>query len=119
TDRSFANEGRGELVFKYFAENMNGRLLVLNCHEAWVYQLRLLDVPMDIVIGLPGRHTAGWDYGMRPVPAKARLVTLPEVLASGISYDCIVAHNLTDLLDVKTLPGPRMLVIHISLDGII
>src|SRR5262249_18578914 len=34
-------------------------------------------------------------------------------------YDCIVAHNLTDLLDVKTLQGPRLLVIHIALEGMI
>jgi hypothetical protein len=47
-------------------DKMNGRLLVLNCHEAWVYQLRRLDMPMDIVVGLPGRYTAGWDEGMRP-----------------------------------------------------
>ena len=98
---------------------MNGRLLVLNCHEAWVYQLRLLDMPMDIVVDLPGRHTAGWDEGMRPVPPRSRLVTLRQVLAAQPCYDCIVAHNLTDLLDVKTLPGPRMLVIHIALPGVI
>jgi hypothetical protein len=28
-----------------------------------------------------------------------------------------VAHNLTDLLDVKTLDGPRLLVIHCTLGG--
>jgi len=30
-------------------------------------------------------------------------------------YDCIVAHRLTDLLDVKTLDGPRLLVIDCTL----
>jgi glycosyltransferase involved in cell wall biosynthesis len=98
---------------------MNGRLLVLNCHEAWVYQLRLLDTPLDIVVGLPGRHTKRWDEGMRPVPPKSRLVSLPEVLAANDTYDCIITHNLTDLLDVKTLPGPRLFVIHLTLEGML
>jgi glycosyltransferase involved in cell wall biosynthesis len=98
---------------------MNGRLLVFNCHEAWVHQLRLLDQPMDIVIGLPGRHTLGWDESLRPVPLRSRLVTLRDVLSSHTTYDCIIAHNLTDLLDVKTLLGPRLLVIHVALDGLV
>lgn len=99
--------------------SMNGRLLVFNCHEAWVHQLRFLKRPLDIVVDLPGRHTRGWDEAMRPVPPNARLIPLCEVLAARETYDCIIAHNLTDLLDVKALPGPRLLVIHLTLDGII
>jgi len=98
---------------------MNGRLLVFNCHEAWVFQLRLLQRPLDIVVGLPGRHVRGWDYAVRPIPPLARLISLGEVLATRESYDCIIAHNLSDLLDVKTLAGPRILVIHLTLDGMI
>jgi glycosyltransferase involved in cell wall biosynthesis len=96
---------------------MNNRLLVFNCHEAWVYQLRLLQKPLDIIIDLPGRHTRGWDESMRPAPPDARFVTLPEVLAARETYDCIVAHNLTDLLDITSLAGPRLLVIHLTLEG--
>jgi hypothetical protein len=33
---------------------MNGRILVLNSHEAWVHQLRLLQTPLDIVGVCPG-----------------------------------------------------------------
>jgi glycosyltransferase involved in cell wall biosynthesis len=98
---------------------LNGRLLVFNCHEAWVYQLRLLEKPLDVVIGLPGRHTRGWDETMRPVPPRARFVTLSDVLAARETYDCIIAHNLTDLLDVKALHGPRILIIHLTLDGML
>jgi glycosyltransferase involved in cell wall biosynthesis len=94
------------------------RLLVFDCHEAWVYQLRVLPQPMDVVVGLKGRHTDGWDVAMRPVPPNARIVQLPDVIAAAPSYYCIVAHNLTDLLDVKTLPGPRLLVIHQTLESI-
>jgi len=96
---------------------MNDRLVVFDCHEAWVYQLRTLPFPMDIVVGLRGREIDGWDDKMRPIPSNARLVRLEEVLRNPIPYRCIVAHNLTDLLDAKSLQGPRLLVVHETLDG--
>jgi hypothetical protein len=98
---------------------MGARLLVFDCHEAWVYQLRALDQPMDVVVGLRGRHVDGWDETVRPVPPNARLVRLDEALRTSEPYDCIVAHNLSDLLDAKTLRGPRLLVVHETLDGAI
>ena len=96
---------------------MNDRLLIFDCHEAWVYQLQALPCPLDIVVGLRGRHTNGWDENMRPVPSNGRLIRIEEARRSYEPYRCIVAHNLTDLLDAKTLPGPRILVIHETLDG--
>ena len=96
----------------------NPRLLVFDCHEAWVHQLRVLDQPMDVVVGLPGRHTHGWDEAMRPVPPNARIIRLAEALSSPAAYDCVVAHNLSDLLDAKPILAPRLFVIHATLDGI-
>jgi glycosyltransferase involved in cell wall biosynthesis len=96
---------------------MNDRLLVFDCHEAWVYQLRALPFPMDVVVGLRGREVDVWDEKMRPIPPNARLVRLEEALRNPIPYRCIVAHNLTDLLDAKALLGPRLLVVHETLDG--
>ena len=97
--------------------SMSDRLLVFDCHEAWVYQLQALPLPMDVVVGLRGRHTDGWDENMRPVPRNARLMRLEDALRNPHPYQCIVAHNLTDLLDAKTLEGPRLLVVHETLDG--
>lgn len=97
----------------------NHRLLVFGCHEAWVHQLRSIDCGLDVIVGLPGRTTPGWDRSMRPLPNNARTVRLEEVLAAGQLYDCIIAHNFSDLLDVKSLPGPRLLVIHGTLGGMI
>jgi hypothetical protein len=73
---------------------------------------------MDVIVGLKGRHTAGWDEHMRPVPPNARIVKLEEALAATEPYDCIIAHNLTDLLDVKHLAAPRLFVIHGTLEGL-
>jgi glycosyltransferase involved in cell wall biosynthesis len=97
----------------------NNRLLVFDCHEAWVYQLHVIDRQIDVVIGLPGRATTGWDFFMRPLPPNARCVRLEEVVGSGEPYHCIIAHSLTDLLDVKSLEGPRLLVIHATLGGMV
>jgi Glycosyl transferases group 1 len=96
---------------------MNNRLLVFDCHEAWVYQLCAMEQTLDVVVGLRGRENQTWDERMRPVPSNARLVSLDEVLRRNETYDCIVASNLTDLLDVRSLAGPRLLVLHETLDG--
>jgi Glycosyl transferases group 1 len=101
------------------ARTMNGRLLVFNCHEPWVYQLRSLAQPLDIIADLPGRHMRGWDHSLRPFPPNARVISLAAAQQSSSIYDCIIAHNLTDLLDVKALPGPRLLVIHLALSGML
>jgi hypothetical protein len=96
---------------------MNDRLLVFNCHEAWIYQLQLLQCPLDIIVNLRGRQVAGWDENMRPLPSRARLVEWPEVLRGRESYRCIVAHNLTDLLDARAVVGPRVLMLHETIEG--
>ncbi len=97
----------------------NSRLLVCDCHEAWVYQLGQLDQPMDVIVGLKGRHTSGWDTAMRPVPQNARVIRLEEALDCKDSYDCLIAHNLSDLLDLKALAAPRLFVLHGTLEGIL
>lgn len=92
-------------------------LLVFNCHEPWVYQLGALGYELDIIIGLKGRHKKTWDEQMRPVPPNSRLITLPEALQSQTSYYCIITHNITDLLDVKSRPEPRLIVLHSTLES--
>src|SRR5215813_107371 len=97
---------------------MDDRILVFNCHEAWVHQLGMLARPLDIVVGLPGRHVRGWDTHLRPVPPNGRLVDLREVQHSRRSYACVIAHNLTDLLDAKNINSPKLLMLHVTLDSI-
>lgn len=94
------------------------RILTPNCHEAWVHQLGVLNHhDLEIIDGLPNRYTKQWDQGIRPVPDNARLISLEEALHSTDPYDCIIVHNMTDLMDVKTIPGPRILVLHATLEG--
>lgn len=93
------------------------RLLVFNCHEPWVHQLGVLGYDLDIVVNLPGKYNKGWDERMRPVPAHAQLITLPQALESTTNYYCLIAHNTTDLLDIRHRPEPRLLVLHHTLEG--
>ena len=93
------------------------RLLVFNSHEAWVYQLSALDYTLDIVVGLSGRYTKTWDTRIRPLPDNARAVELAEVPEGSTHYDCIIAHNITDLLDVRHRHEPRILVIHLPIEA--
>jgi hypothetical protein len=92
------------------------RLLTTNCHEAWIYQLGVLGVELDIIDQLPGRYTEVWDTRMRPLPPRSRLFTLESVLAGHRRYGCAIAHNISDLLDLKTLHVPKLLVLHTTLE---
>jgi hypothetical protein len=103
-------------MFHYKMQSLQ-RLLTLNCHEAWVHQLGYLGCEIDVIDALPGRYCTQWDTRMRPVPNGGVLTTLDKVLQSRPTYGCIITHNITDLLDLKALPGPRLLVIHETLDG--
>jgi hypothetical protein len=92
-------------------------LLVFNCHEAWVYQLGALGCALDVIVGLKGRYRQTWDERMRPAPPNSRFIGLPEALDSPRRYYCIVTHNVTDLLDIKSRPEPRLIVLHSTLEG--
>jgi hypothetical protein len=99
------------------SEQIKKTLLVFNCHEPWVYQLAYLGFNLDIIIGLKGRYTIGWDEQMRPIPPNARLITLSEAISSQTDYYCIITNNTTDLLDVKSRNEPKILVLHSSIEG--
>jgi len=93
------------------------RLLVFNCHEAWVHQLEGIGYELDIVVGLPGRAVSSWDEQMRPIPNDARLLSLEEALATRSRYAVAVVHSVTDLLDIKLLDCPKIIVLHGTLEG--
>jgi len=92
-------------------------LLVMNCHEAWVYQLGILGYELDIVAGLKGRYKQTWDTQMRPVQPNSRLITLSDARSSPTSCFCIIAHNVADLLDLKSRPEPRLMVTHLPIEA--
>jgi len=82
-----------------------------------VHQLGTLGCALDVIVGLKGRYTQIWDQRMRPAPRNCRFISLPEALACPRRYYCIVTHNTTDLLDIKSRPEPRLVVLHSTLEG--
>lgn len=92
------------------------RLLVFNCHEAWIAQLEATPYAIDVVVGLPGRVSASWDTRARPLPANGRLVSLEDAGAAG-NYDCVIVHNPADLLAARRVDAPRLFVVHNTLEG--
>src|SRR5689334_11037252 len=90
------------------------RLLTPNCHEGYVHLLGKLGFEMDVIDGLPGRHTSRWDTRMRPVPDAARLVTLAQA-TSHDDYEAVIAHSVLDLMDLRGVQAPKILVLHVSL----
>ncbi len=90
------------------------RLLTYNCHEGYVHLLGKLGFEMDVIDGLPNRATPNWDTRMRPVPDKARLIRRDEIQADS-RYDVAICHNITDLVELKSVDIPKILVLHVSL----
>ncbi len=93
------------------------KLLVMNWHEAWVHQLGILGAELDIVTGLPGRSTREWNLRVRPVPPNTRTLRLDEVLSAPQHYDCVISHSIADLLDMRGIDAPKLLVLHDTLEG--
>ena len=82
-----------------------------------MYQLSVLGFALDIIVGLKGQYKRTWDAQMRPIPPNSRLLSLSEALQSNTPYYCIIAHNIADLLDIKSRREPRLMVIHSTIDG--
>lgn len=93
------------------------RILVLNSHEAWVSQLEGLPFEFDIAVGLSGRTQAGWDERMRPIPKNARVLDIKDALLQTQPYRAAIGHSVTDLLELKRLEIPKLLVIHTTIEG--
>lgn len=93
------------------------KLLVVNGPEAWIHQLGALRAELDVVIELPGRAARPWNARMRPLPDGARTVSLDDVRFDGAAYDCVIGHDMADLLDTRMIDAPRLLVLHDTLEG--
>ena len=71
---------------------------------------------MDVVDGLPGRYVTSWDTRARPVPENVTLIQLSEASSRG-PYVAALCHNISDLIAIKHLDVPRVLILHVNLQG--
>ncbi|MBF0456110.1 MAG: glycosyltransferase [Magnetococcales bacterium] len=92
-------------------------LLTINCHEAWIYQLSQMGGALEIIHDEPGHRITPWDFACRPLPDNGRLISLQQALSTPTPYDCLIAHNMSDLLLLKEIACPKILVLHATLEG--
>lgn len=71
---------------------------------------------MDVVDGLPGRYVTAWDTRSRPVPENVKLIQLRDASDRG-PYLVALCHNISDLIAIKHLDVPRVLILHMNLHG--
>lgn len=89
------------------------RVLTFNWHEAYVSMLARTGGRFDVVERLKGGSLA-WMYGIRPLPANARIVkpsTARQQLRARL-YDAVVCHNPGDLRWLAGCDVPTLLVFH-------
>lgn len=82
-----------------------------------MHQLSALGGRLSIIDGLPNRYVKRWDTRIRPIPDNANLIRMRDALENKIPYDCLILHNMTDLMDVKAISGSRILVLHGTIEG--
>ena len=88
-------------------------ILTFNWHESYIHLLAKTGYDFDVV-EKEKAGIRGWIRAIRPVPENCSLVTEAEARArldTG-TYDRIIAHNLGDLLSVRGVETPKVLVFH-------
>ncbi len=93
-------------------------ILTFNWHEPYICNLSRLNHTFSVVAPevAPGKFRE-WDKRMRPVPGNCNLITLEqarEKLQRG-DYDLALAHNVKDLLWLKSFDLPKICVFHCRL----
>ncbi len=92
---------------------MTLRILTFNWHEAYIHLLAKTGYAFDVVEKSKA-GVYGWIRAIRPVPDNCRLIPETEALAglgAGL-YDRVIAHNPGDLLFLKGVDIPKVLIFH-------
>jgi spore maturation protein CgeB/Tfp pilus assembly protein PilF/cyclopropane fatty-acyl-phospholipid synthase-like methyltransferase len=94
---------------------MKLKILTFNWHEPYICLLsrmnhEFLVVEPEIVPG----HYRKWDQNMRPVPNNVCLISMEQALKNleQGEFDCIIAHNVKDLINVIDYSLPKIMVFH-------
>ena len=90
---------------------MSLRILTFNWHESYIHLLAKTGYEFSVV----EREKAGiygWIHALRPLPPNCRLLSEREARAGlqAGAYHRIIAHNLEDLLLVREVDAPKVLV---------
>jgi tetratricopeptide (TPR) repeat protein/glycosyltransferase involved in cell wall biosynthesis len=94
---------------------MKLKILTFNWHEPYLCLLSRMNHEFLVVEPeIAQDHYRKWDQNMRPVPVNVRLISMKQAredLEQG-EIDCIIAHNVKDLIEVKDYSLPKIMVFH-------
>ena len=94
---------------------MKLKILTFNWHEPYLCLLsRMKHEFLVVEPETAPEHFRKWDQNMRPVPDNFQLISMEQVrkkLEQG-EIDCIIAHNIKDLIEVKDYSLPKVIVFH-------
>ncbi len=95
------------------------RVLTFNSHQPYIHVLAD-SLPWTIGVVTP-QLSAGsvkaWDRRIRPLPDNVILYPTLEAAVAASSWDWMIAHNISDLLDVRDLRLPKVFLVHGTLSG--
>ena len=91
------------------------RLLTVVGHETYLFPLSRLGHEIEAVDSIPGRAMRPWDERRRPIPNNLRLISLEQIRA-GDQYVAAIAHDIADLMALRDLRAPRILLLHVTLE---
>ncbi|MBT5471673.1 MAG: glycosyltransferase [Nitrospina sp.] len=94
---------------------MKLKILTFNWHEPYLCLLSRMNHEFLVVEPeIASDHFRQWDSNMRPIPDNFNLISMEhaqEKLEQG-EVDCIIAHNVKDLIEVRDYSLPKILVFH-------
>jgi len=91
------------------------RLLTVVGDETYLFSLSRLGYAIEAVDSIPGRVISPWDERRRPLPGNLQLVSLEEI-REGNHYVGAIAHSIPDLMALRELSVPRILLLHLTLE---
>jgi glycosyltransferase involved in cell wall biosynthesis len=101
------------------ATKKNRKVLTFNSHQPYLHLMaEALPWTLGVVTPkLPSGRIKEWNPGIRPLPDNVRLYSSVEEAARNSSWDWVLAHNITDLLDAGNITIPKVLLFHGTLSG--
>ena len=94
---------------------MKLKILTFNWHEPYLCLLSRMNHEFLVVEPeIATDHYRKWDQNMRPVPDNVCLISIEQArenLEQG-EIDCIIAHNIKDLIEVRGYSLPKIMVFH-------
>jgi hypothetical protein len=113
--RRFFRKYKGLLILILSLSFMKLKILTFNWHEPYLCLLSRMNHEFLVVEPeIAPDHYRKWDQNMRPVPDNVCLISMEQArenLEQG-EIDCIIAHNVKDLIEVRGYSLPKIMVFH-------